>query len=84
MGNCIRVNTKKRSDKYLENDEAQELPSKPKPVIKTNAPTQAKKEFSWDRKKKNINLDDFQFKNEDGKFLYKQPDSIKGQMFKLE
>ncbi len=43
-----------------------------------------KKQFSWDKKKKNFNPDNFQFKNQAVRFLFKAPDTIKGQMFKLE
>ena len=36
-----------------------------------------KKEFSWDKKKKDFKLEDFQFKNEQGKFLFKDPNTLK-------
>ena len=73
MGNCLKQKQATRGDRYKQ----------PDPVLETKQEPGKKKEFSWDKKRKNFNREDYEFKDQDGMFLWKVPGSLKGQMFKL-
>jgi hypothetical protein len=84
MGSCITRlrgppgggQPKPRADRYKQDDPDKEVP-KNQPTLKASGQLE-KKKFSWDDKKKNFNPDDYQFKNEEGKLLYKGPGTLKG------
>lgn len=80
MGSCFNKPEQAAADakkKKYESKEAEKPAGKPEAK-----PDGAKSQYSWQKKKRDFS--NFQFMNEQDKFLFKAPGSLNGQQFRIQ